>query len=199
MIDHSKNPSMICLGAFAGAQGVHGDAKVKTFTQAAENIAAYGAVVSEDGTRVFTLKFIRLLKPDLALVRAGEIENREDAQQLAGTRLYVAREKLDHDIEEDEFYFEDLMGLEVRLISENQIETQNHNVIGKVGRVHNFGAGDVLELTNIKDHKGVHLVPFTKQAVPHINIADGYIALHPDYLPDDKSSDAEERKREKGD
>ena len=80
-----------CLGAFAGAHGVRGEAKIKTFTAEAENIAAYGPVTSEDGKRRFTLTVVKTLKDGFVLARAPEIASREDAEALKGVRLYVDR------------------------------------------------------------------------------------------------------------
>lgn len=158
----------ICLGAFAGAHGVKGEAKVKCFTEAPENIAAYGPVTTEDGKRRFTLKVIRMLKTDLALVRAPEIESREDAKALAGTRLYIERSALPEP-DEDEFYFEDLVGLEAF--------AEDGAPAGRVSAVHNFGAGDVLELEDVPGRKGGAMIAFTRKNVPEIDIAAGRLTI----------------------
>lgn len=158
----------ICLGAFAGAHGVRGEAKVKCFTEAPQNIAAYGAVTSEDGKRSFSLKVVRILKPDLVLVRAPEIAGREDAQALAGMRLYVDRAALPA-TGKDEFYFEDLIGLEAF--------TEDGAPAGRVAAVHNFGAGDILELDDIPGRKGGAMIAFTRALVPEIDLAAGRIIV----------------------
>ncbi len=158
----NRDSARVCLGAFAGAHGVKGEAVVKTFTAAAENIAAYGPVRTEDGSRTFTLKFIRETKPGLALVRAPEIASREDAQSLKGARLYIDRTALP-DTDEDEFYVEDLVG--VAAVDEAGAPA------GQVAAVHNFGAGDILELTDIPGVKGARMVPFLKAAVPDVDLA----------------------------
>ncbi len=158
----------ICIGAFAGAHGVKGEAKVKTFTMTEDAIARYGVVESEDGKRRFTFKFIRVIKPGLALVSAPEISVREDAAALAGTRLYVGRDKLP-DAEDDEFYIEDLVGLEA--------QDASGAAIGRVIAVHNFGAGDILELSSAPGRTGHVMIPFTKAAVPAVDIGGGRIII----------------------
>jgi 16S rRNA processing protein RimM len=158
----------VCLGAFAGAHGVKGESVVKTFTAAPENIAAYGPVRTEDGTRILTLEFVRETKPGLALVRAPEITSREDAQSLKGVRFYVDRIALP-DTEEDEFYVDDLVG--VSAVDEAGAPA------GLVAAVHNFGAGDILELTDIPGVKGARMVPFSKAAVPEVNLALAQITV----------------------
>lgn len=158
----------VCLGAFAGAHGVRGEAKVRAFTETEDGVARYGAVESEDGARRFTLTFIRALKPGLALVRAPEIASREDAAALSGARFYVSRAALPP-VGEDEFYFEDLVGLEAR--------DETGGALGRVAAVHNFGAGDVVELTGFPGRRGAVMVPFTRAAVPQVDLAAGFVTI----------------------
>lgn len=172
MKKQNSSGRLICLGAFAGAHGVRGEAKVKTFTADAASIAAYGPLTSEDGKRRFTLKFVRVLKPDLALVMAQEIATREDAAALAGTRLYVERSVLPP-TDEDEFYLEDLVGLAA---------FDEHGApLGKVVAVHNFGAGDLIE---VKGAKGAIIVPFAGAAVPDVDLAAGRLVISAAALAD---------------
>lgn len=156
----------ICLGAFAGAHGVRGEAKVKTFTEAEDAVARYGPVESEDRSRRFTLTFLRVLKPGLALVRSPEIENREDAAALAGARLYVDRERLPPPAE-DEFYIEDLVGLEAF--------DEAGAPLGRVAAVYNFGAGDVIEIAPASGE--AFMLPFTRAAVPDVDAKAGRIII----------------------
>ena len=158
----------VCLGAIAGAHGVKGDVKVKTFTEAPENIVAYGPVQSEDGNQTFILKLIKIVKGDVALVSAREIKTREEAEALKGTRLYVARDKLPVP-DEEEFYLSDLVGL--KAVDENGAN------LGAIGAVYNFGAGDLLELKNIPDVKGVRLIAFTKENCPAVSLSKGEIVI----------------------
>jgi len=158
----------ICLGAFAGAHGVKGEAKVKTFTESEDGVARYGAVETEKGDRRFTLSFIRVLKPGLALVSAPEIENREIAQALAGTRFYVSRAALPA-AADDEFYIEDLIGLRAFDIAGADL--------GRVAAVYNFGAGDVVELQGAPGGSAPILAPLTRAAIPVLDIAGGRITV----------------------
>lgn len=170
---NSDGKSRVCLGAFAGAHGVKGEAKIKTFTEAPQNIAAYGVVETEDRVRRFALTFMRALKPDLALVRALEITSREDAESLKGVRLYVGRDKLPSP-DEDEFYLEDLIGM--RAVDEAG------DALGVVDAVYNFGAGDLLELKGIPGVNGVRLISFTKETAPEIDLAAGLITIRRDAI-----------------
>jgi len=170
----------ICLGAFAGAHGVQGHVKIKTFTQDPKMACAYGPVENEASDKRYTLNYIRPLSGAMILVKSPDIHNREMAQELAGTRIYVARNVLQKP-EEDEFYFDDLIGL--KIVSNNQ------RVLGKIKAVLNFGAGDLLEIIDIPGHKGVHVVPFTREAIPNLDIQAGWVELSADYMPDKKGKD----------
>lgn len=161
-------PRRVCLGAFAGAHGVNGDAKIKTFTEKPENIAAYGPVETEDGKRTFTFNIAKVLKGGLVIVRAPEIASREDAESLKGVRLYVDRNALPEP-DEDEFYLDDLVGLTAL--------GETGAPMGFVKAVYNFGAGDVIELSDIPGVKGVKLIPFTRRAVPGVDIEGGKILV----------------------
>ncbi|MBI1365049.1 MAG: 16S rRNA processing protein RimM [Alphaproteobacteria bacterium] len=157
----------ICLGAIAGAHGVRGEFKVKTFTDSAEDIAAYGPVKTAGG-RSLSLKIVRILKPDLVIARAAEILSRNDAEPLKGERLYVDRAALPA-TDEDEFYVEDLIGL--------CAQTAGGAPLGRVGAVYNFGAGDVIELESVPGAKGTVMLPFTKEAIAAVDLAGGILTV----------------------
>jgi 16S rRNA processing protein RimM len=174
----------VCLGAFAGAHGVKGEAKIKAFTETEDGVAAYGPVESEDGARRFSLKFVRTLKPGVALVSAPEIMSREDAAALAGLRLYISRSKLPA-AGDGEFYIEDLVGLDAW--------DDAGAPLGRVASVHNFGAGDVIELERVPGRSEPLLMPFTRAAVPVIDIAGRRIVIDSAALAEIEVPSAEEK------
>jgi 16S rRNA processing protein RimM len=155
----------VLLAAVMGAQGLKGEVKVKTFTHQPDGLARYGALHTRDG-RTFTITAFRPSKPGEAVIAFAEVRDRTTAEGLRGTELYVAREALPP-AEDDEFYHADLIGLEAR--------DSEGRMLGKVAAIHNFGASDVIELVRA-DGDQVHLA-FTKETVPHIHIADGYIVV----------------------
>lgn len=162
----------LCLAAIAGPHGVRGLVKLKTFTEAPEDVAAYGPLTDESGARSFTLTLKGKAKGGVIALIDG-VATREQAEALKGVRLYVARAALP-DIDEEETYYQaDLIGLSV--------ETQGGEVLGEVLAVQNYGAGDFLE---IRDPEGRALtLPFTKAAVPVVDILGGrLIATPPDEL-----------------
>lgn len=151
-----------CVGAIAGAFGVRGEVRVKSFCAIPEDIAAYGPLSTEDGTRHFEISLSRAVKGAFA-ARLSGITNKDQADALKGTRLYLERALLP-DLEDDEYYHADLIGLEV-------LDTGGA-VLGKVKAVHDHGAGDILEL-QIRRVAETVLLPFTSQNVPTVDISNG--------------------------
>lgn len=171
--DAARGPLRACLGAFAGAHGVKGETKLKSFTETPEGVADYGPVETEDRKRRFTLKIVKVLKDGFVIARAPEIASREDAEALKGVRFYVNRSALPVP-EEDEFYLDDLVGLKAF--------DEAGAALGAVKAVYNFGAGDLIELSGIPGVNGARLVPFTKAAVPAVDMKAGRIIIDCDHL-----------------
>jgi 16S rRNA processing protein RimM len=173
-----QNPvQMAVIGA---AHGIKGELRVKTFTGDPLALADYGPLYARDG-RAFQIVDIRSANT-VVVVRFKGISDRNAAEALAGTELFVDRSMLPDDGEEDEFYHADLVGLAVR--------DDTGADIGKVVAVHNFGGGDILDVT-LGERKGV-LIPFTQAAVPDVSITEGFIRIDPAAagLIDDEDSDA---------
>lgn len=161
----------VCLGVMVGAHGVRGLVKVKTFTEAPEDVAAYGPVSDKSGKRRWTLQLAGPApgKKDVVLVRVEGVKDRDAAQALHGTELYVDRAALPALEEEETFYHADLIGLSV--------EDTAGRPLGVVKAVENYGAGDFLEVEQA-DGKSL-LLAFTKAAVPQVDLAGGRLVAQP--------------------
>ncbi|GAA6163591.1 ribosome maturation factor RimM [Pelagimonas sp. KU-00592-HH] len=159
---------MVCVGAIAGAYGVRGEVRLKSFTAEAEAIADYAPLTTEDGTQSFTLTITRAIKNGLA-ARLSGVSTKEEADALKGTQLFVPRDRLP-DLDDDEFYYTDLVGLEVR--------DTGGTVLGHVKSVQNHGATDLLEIHG-PGLKATVLLPFTREAVPTVDISGGRIIADP--------------------
>lgn len=151
---------MVCVGAIAGAFGVRGEARLKSFCAEPDAIAAYSPLSTEDG-RSFDVAITRAVAGGFA-ARLSGVTSREQAEALKGTRLYAPRERLPA-LPDDEFYHADLVGLEV-------VDTGGA-VLGRVRAIHDFGAGDVLEVHGADEL----LLPFTRRVVPTIDLAAGRV------------------------
>jgi 16S rRNA processing protein RimM len=160
--------SLICVGAIAGSFGVKGEVRVKSFCAQPEAIAAYSPLFTEDGARSFTLRLTRPVTGGFG-ARLSGVATKEEADALKGTSLYAPRDRLPN-LPDDEFYHADLIGLAA-------FDTGGV-ALGRVTAVHNHGAGDLLEVSG-PGAKGALLVPFTRLAVPTVDLTAGRVVLDP--------------------
>ncbi len=163
----SAKPRQVCVGVVTGAHGVRGAVRIKSFTAEPEGIADYGPLHDEAGERRFEVRLIGAAKGVLLAHFAG-IEDRNAAEALRGMRLYLPRESLPP-TDEDEYYHADLIGLAAVL--------EDGSMLGRVRAVHDFGAGDTLEVE--RDQGQPVVVPFTRAVVPVVDIAAGRLVIDP--------------------
>jgi 16S rRNA processing protein RimM len=158
-----ENPvQMAVIGA---AHGIKGEVRAKVFTGDPAALGRYGPLHDAAG-RAFEVVSVRPVK-EVSVVRFKSVTTREAAEALNGVALFVDRAALPADLEEEEFYHADLIGLAVR--DENGAE------IGTVSTIHDFGAGDILEVAR-KDGPSV-MIPFTRAAVPEIAQGQGFVRI----------------------
>jgi 16S rRNA processing protein RimM len=157
----------VCVGALAGAFGVRGEVRLKSFCAEPEAVADYGPLETEDGARRFEVTLVRPISGAFA-ARLSGVATREAAEALKGTRLYAPRDRLPP-LAEDEFYHADLIGLEVR--------DTGGALIGTVRAVHDHGAGDLLEVTRPGGESV--LLPFTRAVVPTVDLSARRIVADP--------------------
>ncbi len=162
---------LICIGAIAGAFGVAGEVRLKSFCSEPTDIVAYGPLLSEDGSRDYHITLTRPVAGGLG-ARIKGISTKEQADALRGTSLYVPRDRLPV-LPDDEFYHADLIGLSAH--------DTGGELIGKVTAIYNHGAGDIVEISPIR-HKSALLLPFTTAIVPNVDLAAGRIVVN---LPDE--------------
>ena len=158
----------VCVGAIAGAFGVRGEVRLKSFCAEAADIAAYGPLITEDGGRSFDVTLTRPVASGFAARLTG-VMTKEAADGLRGQRLFAPRGALPS-LPDDEFYHADLLGLSARDTGGAEL--------GKIAAVLNHGAGDILELRG-PALKGSVLVPFTRAIVPTVDLAIGRVIIDP--------------------
>ncbi|VDC33304.1 ribosome maturation factor RimM [Pseudogemmobacter humi] len=159
-----SKPDRICVGSIAGAFGVRGEVRLKSYCAEPTDIAAYGPLWTEDGSRSFHVTLTRPVAAGLGAKLAG-VTSKEAADALKGTGLYADRDRLPA-LPDDEFYHADLIGLEVR--------DPGGATLGRVLSVHNHGAGDLLEIRQA-DKPAPLLLPFTRANVPTVDLARGLL------------------------
>jgi 16S rRNA processing protein RimM len=160
----------VCLGVVGAPHGVRGAVRIKSFTAEPAAIAGYGALEDESGARQFTLKFVGPAKGyGMIVAKVSGVSDRDRAEALRGLRLYAPRAMLPAIGDEDEFYHADLVGLAALL--------EDGTRLGAVIAVHDFGAGDMLEIA--RDAGQPVLVPFTRAVVPVVDLAGRRVVLDP--------------------
>jgi 16S rRNA processing protein RimM len=173
LADRPNPDDLVLVGAIAGAFGVRGEARVRSFTADPEGLFRYGPLLRQTGEIALTPKKWRPITDGWA-VTAPEIANREAAEAMRNTKLFIPRAKLPPP-EEDEFYHVDLIGC--------RVEALDGGDLGQVLAVQNFGAGELLEVRG-PDGK-TWFLPFTKAAAPIIDLGAKRIVADPPQASDD--------------
>ncbi|MGB1034677.1 MAG: ribosome maturation factor RimM [Primorskyibacter sp.] len=164
----SDKPDLVCVGAIAGAFGVRGDARIKSFCADPAAIADYAPLYDETGKREFSVKLIGKAKGAFT-AKLGTVTSREMAEAMKGFRLYAPRERLPA-LPDDEFYHSDLIGMAV-------FDTGGGE-LGEVTSVQNHGASDLLEL-RVPGQSATVLLPFTLVCVPTVDLTARRIVADP--------------------
>ncbi|CAA7623178.1 ribosome maturation factor RimM [Magnetospirillum sp. SS-4] len=170
----------VCVGVVVGVHGVRGAVKVKSFTEVPTDIGYYSPVEDETGSRKIRLKVTGEAK-GVVIAALDGIGDRDAAEALRGTKLWVSRERLPR-TGEDEFLYSDLIGMAV--------EGTDGRRLGTVAMVHDFGAGDVLDIALAE--RGNLMVPFTKAAVPEVDVPGRRLVVVPPlYVADEQDEGSE--------
>jgi 16S rRNA processing protein RimM len=162
-------PDRVCVAQVGAAHGIGGEVRLRPFTEDAMAITAYGPLETEDGSRRLEIEAVRRGKDHL-VVRFIGIGDRNAAEALRNEKLFVARAKLPANEDAETFYHADLIGLAAR--------TSAGDALGTVVGIHNFGAGDLLEIRP-SDGGATVMLPFTRAVVPSIDVPAGMVVVNP--------------------
>ena len=158
-------PAQICVARIGAAHGVRGAVKLWTFTEEPFAVKDYGPLTTKDGARQFEIASAREAKDHLVATFKG-VATRDEAERLNGIELYIPREKLPA-TDDDEYYHADLIGLDA--------VTAADEPLGRVIAIHNFGAGDIIEIA--PPAGATMLLPFSNAVVPKVDIAGGRVVI----------------------
>ncbi len=182
-------PPQVCVARIGAAHGVRGAVKLWTFTEDPFAVTRYGPLTTKDGARAYEIAHAREAKGHLVATLKG-VTTRNEAERLNGLELYVAREKLPAP-DDDEYYHSDLIGLAA--------VTTSGEPLGDVIAIHNFGAGDIIE---IAPPAGMTIMlPFSNAVVPTVDLVGGrvLIELPAEIEGDEPDDNLSRRPREGGD
>ncbi len=173
-------PGLICVAEIGAPHGVRGEVRLRAFTTDPMAVGQYAPLQTADGARTISFASLRAAKDHL-VARISGIDSREAAAALTRLKLYVPREQLPAPAD-DEFYYADLIGLAAT--------NADGSAFGTVTAVHDFGAGDLLEIAPAAGGLTI-MLPFTKAVVPEIDIAGGCIVVVPPAEAPDEPEDTE--------
>jgi 16S rRNA processing protein RimM len=157
----------IRVARIGAAHGMRGEVRLWSFTQDPAAVAGYGALETKDGARRFEIETLRAGK-DHFVARLAGVDSREAAEALCNTDLYVPRERLPPIDEPDTYYYADLIGLAAA--------TADGKELGTVTAVHNFGAGDIIEIAPAAGGAPL-MLSFTETTVPEVDLKGGRIVV----------------------
>ncbi|MDT4841805.1 Ribosome maturation factor RimM [compost metagenome] len=164
----SRPENPIQLAVIGAAHGIRGEVRVKTFTDDPLAIADYGLLYDGQG-KAYEVLEARSAKT-VVVVRFKGVNDRNAAEALNGTELFIDRSQLpDDELDEDEFFQTDLIGLEA-------LDSDGKSY-GVVSALFDFGGGDLIELS-LKGKRPM-LIPFTEAAVPEIDFEKGTLRVDP--------------------
>jgi 16S rRNA processing protein RimM len=158
----------VCLGVVGRPHGVKGLVRIRPFTEDPEAIAAYGPLTDRKTGRKYTVSVANVTK-GMVIARIEGVEDRDQADALKGTELWVDRGALPEIEDEEAFYHHDMIGL--------RAVAKGGEAIGEVVGIENYGAGDLLELRTQEGR--LVLVPFTRDTVPEVDIEGGRVVIEP--------------------
>ena len=158
---------LILMGVFGAPQGVRGEVRVKSLTAEPSAIGAYGPLTDKARARSFVFEALRPLKDDMLVARIAGVSTREAAAALKGVEIFARRDQLPPPAH-DEFYYDDLVGLEA-------VDAAGAR-LGRVVSLMNYGAGDVLEIAPAEGGETL-LLPFTKSVILEVDFAAGAITV----------------------
>jgi 16S rRNA processing protein RimM len=161
----------ILMGVIGRPHGVRGLVHVHSHTADPADLPGYGPFRDDPNPekegRSFSLEWASegvARVAELVDGRPVPLRDRDAAQALVNTRLYVDRDRLPPPEDEDEFYLADLIGL--------RAVTPEGRDLGRIDTVHDYGAGASLEIGRL-------LVPFTRACVPTVDLAAGTVTVIP--------------------
>ncbi|CCD90856.1 putative 16S rRNA processing protein, function [Bradyrhizobium sp. ORS 375] len=172
---------LICVAKIGAAHGVRGEVRLWTFTEDPLAVLHYGPLTTKDGSRSLEVAKAREAKDHLVASFKG-VTDRNAAERLNGLELYVPRDRLP-ETDDNEYYHADLIGLAA--------ETTAGAPLGRVLAIHNFGAGDIIEIA--PPSGSTLMLPFTNAVVPTVDLTGGRVIIElPDEIDGEDRASADE-------
>ncbi len=160
---------LVCIGVITAPHGVSGMVLVKSFTQIPADIKSYPVILNEKRERM-DLKFTAKSTKDAFIAKIDGVTTRNDTEKYRRVKLYVERASLPK-IDDEAYYHIDLLGCSVT--------TLNGLDLGHVKAIYNYGAGDILEVSNDRE---ICMIPFHTDGVPVLELEHKRITVDDNFV-----------------
>jgi len=156
---------LLKIATVAAAHGIGGEVRLKVFLEDKDSFESLAPFTDVSGNDLGSLQ-IRGQSKDQLIVRMAGTNNRDAAEALKGLNLFIPRDRLPEPEDEDEFYYEDLIGLNVE---------EDGKTIGTIKSVRDHGAGDLVEIEFLNGK--TDYFAFSKANFPAIRIKQGHVTF----------------------
>ena len=161
--------SFVVVGQIIKSFGIQGQVKIHSFCQNPLSIFDYNPILIESTNTPIFLSLLKVIKDDLLIVRIPHVTDKNSADRLSRKRLYADKQKFPY-LSYQEFYFSDLECCIVYNFT--------GKIFGKVKGIHNFGAGELLEIFKFEDDRSF-LIHFNKESFPKVDVKAKKIVINP--------------------
>jgi len=131
-----NSTNSILVGKIVAPQGIRGEFRVQSFAEKPEDFKKFRVLSDKFDSEQF--HFVRVLKHNVIIAKVDDVNDRNSAELLRGTELFILRDDLPK-LKAGEYYQSDLIGFDV---------VRDGKKIGVVDGFQNFGAGDIIEMDN---------------------------------------------------
>ena len=147
--------SFIEMGKIVAPHGIRGEVKIESNCNPVD-FATYAPFYDKNGQKLDVL--VKRIAKNQVIAVVNNIHDRNDAELLRGTKLFVSRKSLP-DLKQNEYYVCDLLNMSV---FENALQ------IGVVKDVQNYGASDILFIQ--KENKEELLLAMSPETIQKVDV-----------------------------
>ncbi len=168
MKPNAPSTSLLKVARIGAAHGLKGYVKCHFMLDDLALAELINPYCDRDGQQHYSLSLVGEAGKH-SIISIEGVRDRTQAEALRGLELYIPADRLPQP-DDDEFYYDQLVGLEV--------VDASGALCGHVHAVHDFGAGDILEIVLMSGNTSRReMVPFTREVVPQIDIANGRLTV----------------------
>ncbi len=161
---------LLSVGKILNFHGIKGEVKVGYTTGKEHQLEQFDKFIAQIGckSQVLNIERVRFNKK-FAVMKFKEFNSIDEAVEFKGAFLKVEQEELE--LENDEFFIDDLIGVNVY--------DDQENFVGKVSNIVNFGGNDLLVIKSSEEENAKEsMVPFVSDLVPFVNVKENKVVIN---------------------